>query len=69
MSRNSKGQLIEELDIEPVYFTEKLPVLGKRKWGSSVVEPKIIKRPINELEILAWCEYYLTSKKNGVKMF
>ena len=24
MSRNSKGKLIEELDVEPVYFTEEL---------------------------------------------
>jgi hypothetical protein len=71
MLRNSKGKLIEELDVEPVYFIEKLPVLGKRKWDSSVAEVKpLAKKPIvNEMEILAWCEFYLASKKNGLKMF
>lgn len=63
---NSKGQLIEELDIHidtrgP--FQSPKPVSPKRlqqKLSPSSAEPFL---KVDENEILAWCEYYLHSKK------
>jgi len=82
MSRNSKGQIIEEIDVE--YVKDFYSVLGKRKRGSSdsyfviqkeykTHEKKVLpneKKVLpNELEILAWCDFYLASKKCGRKIF
>lgn len=57
---NSKGQIIEELD-----------VLGPEKSS----EKNICKydanknKVINEMEILTWCEIYLAAKKKGISLF
>lgn len=82
---NSKGVIIEEIEVE--YVKGFYSVLGKRKRGSSdpyfVIQEEYdtekdvipnknipIKKVIpNELEILAWCDFYVASKKAGRKIF
>jgi len=47
---NSKGQLIEELDVDIIEV---------------IVQPKPVSPKYSEQEILAWCDYYLNNKKNN----
>jgi len=51
--RNSKGQIIEELDAPIIKLKQRAPFQS----------PKPIKKVLDEAEILAWCEYYLQSRK------
>jgi hypothetical protein len=61
---NSKGQIIEELDVDLEKET-KDPV-------SASLQKFIYKHDTNkidEMEILAWCEIYLAAKKKGTSLF
>jgi hypothetical protein len=60
---NSKGQLIEELDIPPL-FTTQVPS-KKVEQNSNDSTPSFQK----EEEILAWCEAYQNLKKRGIHIY
>jgi hypothetical protein len=61
---NSKGKLIEELDLPPQLLkkVEQNPAFQKVDLALSYAEPFLKVEKVDE-EILAWCEYYLHSKK------
>ena len=75
---NSKGQRIEELyppleKVEPniIPHLETLaPPLRKVEKVDKVetLAPPFSKVDVDEQETLAWCEYYLNSKKKDVKL-
>ena len=76
---NSKGQRIEELYYPPYPPLEKvepniIPHLETLAPPFSKVDkvetlaPPFSKVDVDEQEILAWCEYYLNSKKKDVKL-
>jgi hypothetical protein len=58
---NSKGQRIEELD-SPFEKVEPNIIIPSATLALSTAEP-FKKVEVDENEILAWCEYYLHSKK------
>jgi hypothetical protein len=68
---NSKGQIIEELDVD----LEKSEVDLEKETNDPVSASlqKFIynhdNKKIDEMEILAWCEIYLAAKKKGVSLF
>ena len=60
---NSKGQIIEELDVHLEKPDSEKPLsLEKFIYNHD-------KNKINEMEILAWCEIYLAAKKKGISLF
>jgi hypothetical protein len=78
---NSKGQIIEELDI---HLEKPAEVdLEKSEVDLEKSEEPVSERPlslqkfiynhdikkIDEMEILAWCEIYLAAKKKGTSLF
>lgn len=61
---NSKGQLIEELDldiIEVINPFQSLKPVSPKQQGNPSNEQKLF----SEQEMLAWCDYYLNNKKNN----
>jgi hypothetical protein len=70
---NSKGQIIEELDVDleksevDLEKSEK-PVSEKPHSLQKFIYNHDIKK-VDEMEILAWCEIYLAAKKRGTSLF
>ena len=71
---NSKGQIIEELDVD----LEKLDMDLEKPVEEPVSEKPLSlqkfiynhdNKKIDEMEILAWCEIYLAAKKKGTSLF
>jgi hypothetical protein len=70
---NSKGQIIEELDVD----LEKPEVDLEKSLEPVSVRPLSLQKfiynhdnkKIDEMEILAWCEIYLAAKKKGTSLF
>jgi len=58
---NSKGQRIEELDLPFLPFQKVEPNLPFEKVEPNIISP--FQKVDMEQELLAWCEYYLHSKK------
>jgi len=61
---NSKGQIIEELDVHLVGTKEPVKHVSLEKFIYNHDTNKIY-----EMEILAWCEIYLAAKKRGTSLF
>ncbi len=64
---NSKGQIIEELDVHLVETKEPVKHVSLEKFIYNHEINKISK--INDMEILTWCEIYLAAKKRGTSLF
>ena len=70
---NSKGQIIEELDVDlekvdPKEVKSLEPVSEKPLSLQKFIYNHDNKK-IDEMEILAWCEIYLAAKKKGTSLF
>ena len=60
---NSKGQIIEDLDVDLEEHKEPVSVtLEKFTYKHDI-------NKIDEMEILAWCEIYLAAKKKRLSLF
>ena len=68
---NSKGQIIEELDV--AYYDVKLNCeVEILEWCEKYLKYKsslskkvpLVKNLVSETELLSWCEVYLNTKKN-----
>ena len=63
---NSKGQIIEELDVHLCDIREPMVSNVIVKSDDNNSNKKVV---INELEILTWCEIYLAAKKSGGSLY
>ena len=68
---NSKGQIIEELDVhlEKPEEVNSLEPVSERPLSLQKFIYNHDNKKIDEMEILAWCEIYLAFKKKGTSLF
>ena len=70
---NSKGQLIEELDVEPITSLKRVrPEISSLEQSAKKLKQVSATEPflkMNEEEILAWCEAYLSLKSRGINIY